>query len=122
MKNEIKKFRAWDGLNKKFTYWTMNDLCNYTDDSIEKPSALDEWEEYTGEMDGNNKEICEGDIIRFQWTGSGESKDLEDLYRVVEYYYCGFHPFVDGNPNNQDCEVVGNIHENAPLLSNVKYK
>lgn len=31
MRNQILKFRAWDIHNKKFTYWTMNDLCTYAE-------------------------------------------------------------------------------------------
>lgn len=122
MRNEIIKFRAWDGLNKKFTYWTMNDLCNFTDDSIEKPSALDIWLQYTGLKDKNGKEICEGDIIErkkirvtIRWdnkwgrfNGVYHNK-FKTVARINDVDFMNMKLVIEG-------EIIGNVYENPGLL------
>ena len=111
MRQEILKFRAWDGLNKTMSFWTMNDLCNHTDDSTEKPSPLEEWMQYTGLKDKNGKEIYEGDIL--------DNEGARQKYEVIFHNGCfcisqgglGYHIF-----NEKKVEVIGNIYENKDLL------
>jgi len=108
----IIKFRAWDGLNKKMSYWTMNDLCAWGEDK-EKPSALDDWMQFTGLLDKNGKEIYEGDIL-----------DIGNN-AVVEFFDGKFHPVYDGGKSeamedefkSYKCEIIGNIYENKDLLN-----
>lgn len=109
MTKEIMKFRAWDGLNKKFTYWTMNDLCTW-DEKSEKPSALDDWTPYTGLKDKNNKEIFEGDIVKFG-TLVGEIK-----YTRAEFYCRFVGGLIPSNGMAWHWEVIGNIYQNPELL------
>jgi len=130
------KFRAWDGLNKKFTYWTMNDLCTYAEKD-EKPSALDDWQQDTGLLDRNGKEIWEGDIVKFgtvgglgAYTPSWERKPgkVEYLnwsaqFKVIGENSGGWKFGYDiqeweEDTNKMDCEIIGNIYENPELLTN----
>ena len=112
---KVIKFRAWDGLNKTMSYWTINDLCNHTEDS-DTPSCFEEWMQYTGLRDKNDKEIYDGDICKMP------SNDY--LVQVVWYIsrwefftmqnelaesFSGFH---------DEYEVIGNIYENKDLLNN----
>ena len=71
--------------------------------------------EYTGLHDKNDKEIYEGDILRF---------DLSEM----GYIELGFIEFIDSGfwmkspngqihlPTQERREVIGNIHENPELL------
>lgn len=95
------KFRIWDGNNGYFDY----------PDTLELNRGL-EYEQYTGLKDKKGREIYEGDIV---WRPRGHSRE------VVEFDY-GFYPFDAyeleelGMPDADDCEVIGNIHENPELL------
>ena len=114
MRKEIMKFRAFDGFNKKFTYWTMNDLCTW-DSKDEKPSALEEWMQYTGLLDKNGKEIFEGDILHV-WEHNCDDKGVvrysEDRCAfIVGKYGCTVGEF-------ENIEIIGNIYENKNLLTN----
>ena len=84
-------------------------------------------EQFTGLHDKNGKEIYEGDILNV-----GENLVCEIVYvdKNVEDYgdeiHCAFHAKVyihnktiplDSYLKN-NCEIIGNIHENPELLEN----
>lgn len=126
---EIAEFRAWDGLNKKFTYWTMNDLCNHTDSSEEKPSALEDWMQYTGIKDKNGKKIYSGDILEDKavveyfeylgWEGGGSCHPGFFCKKWIEWMYDGLKGGDMSHMYRLDetVEVVGNVVENPELLN-----
>lgn len=138
IKNTITKFRAWDGLNKKMSYWTMNDLCTYSEKD-EKPNALDEWMQFTGIIDDKGKEVYEGDIVKVWDTQNKPDPDdeednkehykecLDDAYlctQVVEKseyggYFCeednGEYCPPLGSQDDVTVEVIGNIYQNPEL-------
>jgi len=107
-----KKFRAWDEFDKKMSFWTMNDLCNYCPDR-DKPSCLDEWMQYIGLSDKNGKEICESDILKLIRKG-------KTYIGVVKYFedFCSF--LLEGKGFRVDIfsgdEIIGNVHENPKLI------
>lgn len=123
MTNRIIKFRAYDGLNKKFTYWTMNDLCTW-DTKDEKPHALDEWEQYTGLKDKQGKEIYEGDILHwYMYKDNGYKDQLIDenlevrmsngAWRAGRNEKTFWHEIAN---MEKEIEIIGNIYENPDLL------
>jgi len=123
MTREILKFRAWDVLNKKMSFWTMNDLCNHTNDS-EKPSCLEEWMQFTGLKDKNGKEIYEGDILLQKSTHISREvfwNEKRGCFSVTDRVKPHKHKVAD---YCHGAEIIGNIYEglhsgeNPELLSN----
>ena len=108
------KFRAWDGFNKKMSFFTMNDLCIWEDSNPEKPSALDEWTQYTGLHDKNGKEIYEGDIIG-KWDKALWEVGFNEG-RFCFIYNDGRKAFSMSKSVLRNKEIIGNIYENPDLL------
>jgi uncharacterized phage protein (TIGR01671 family) len=84
--------------------------------------------QFTGQLDGNGKEIYERDILQ-----SFDHGQIKQLYVVVYLEGC-FWAVLDNKPkectaywlpfhrvNFESAEVIGNIHDNPDLLT-IKYK
>ena len=75
--------------------------------------------QFTGLKDKNGKEIWEGDKIRrtanMRDYAECDGVDIQDY----EVEYCGyyFHPFLECGTRMEEYEVIGNIYENADLLT-----
>ncbi|HEO6694322.1 TPA: hypothetical protein VBA85_000880 [Streptococcus agalactiae] len=74
----------------------------------------------TGMLDKNGVEIFDGDIVKLRYT---ISSDFE-LFKVNQFRGGSWH--IDNRRRgsdlwlrNEDCEVIGNIHENPELLESV---
>jgi hypothetical protein len=94
------KFRAWKIAEARWNDWWIADI--YVDENIEDEDLI--IEQFTGLLDKNGKEVYEGDIVR-QWDVNNCIDSLEyAFYRIAE---CTL---------DEDCEVIGNIHENPELL------
>lgn len=103
------KLRAWDNEQgawlddvEEFTLRALNDL------NIDI-------EQYTGLKDKNGKEIYEGDILRFPHWDSG----WDETAFAVKFEGGAFWPFGTGDwePDEENVEIIGNIHENPGLLT-----
>lgn len=122
------KFRIWDIDEKKFnvnekdrlgcgdTKKCMSERVDFENNSVE--INADEryiFSEYTGLKDKNNKEIYEGDIVKFLngifeviWCNEKAS------FMLKNKEYKEFLNFI--YENNNGMEIVGNIYENSELL------
>ena len=110
------KFRAWNGENMEYGGFVIHaggkiinnapELCRVKEDS---PVM-----QFTGLTDKNGKEIYEGDILKIcrHWDSSMMRP------QTVEFVDGKFYPFGTGDwePDMDEVEVVGNIHETPELL------
>ncbi len=119
MKREI-KFRAWDGKQMKNGF----NIFAYNGDIFSNSGYEKDWPlmQFTGLKDKTRnrkftegKEIYEGDI--FEWA---------DLIGVVEFkdgcfvFQCQGMGMTMRDHEPREYKVIGNIYENAELLSNSK--
>lgn len=129
--SRVIKFRAWHesdkgkGFIQGFNLYNFHSYFNKgLEPHIERYDS--KWllseitlEQFTGLNDKNSNPIYEGDIIKWAFVNTGEIEDDNKYYvEVVEWSDCGF--FLDGGAPltvaMDDCEVIGNIHQNSNLL------
>ena len=122
------KFRAWDKINNKM----ILDCGEYKHYAFGINYQKDiEFQQFTGLLDKNGKEICEGDIMK-----SKNNKNTRHLIGKVYFKFGKFRiEYGFMNPEKEDrkgtfmstdiadninglvdWEVIGNIYENKELL------
>lgn len=70
--------------------------------------------QYTGLKDKNNKEIYEGDVIKYTTWFKGYESTYSINYNIVFYDNGHFSPLY--NSDIIEIEVIGNIYENPEWL------
>ncbi len=117
MSDRIIKFRVWDIIAKRLYVWPIL-LDNYIGDGNVVLS------QFTGWLDDNNKEIYEGDILRWDCAATLEEPAEVAIY-VVQWSnenlrYELYDPF-NGERlemgNTKFDIIVGNIWENPNVIS-----
>lgn len=140
MSREI-KFRAWDSQEKRFFYITVGDnSIRYPEDytayyslpGVIRFTYAEGWQQYTGLRDRKGVEIYEGDIVEYLYSINrpNESTNFnhEDITGRGKIFWNQDHARWDVTDRNDidmedfcelaedECEVIGNIHENPNLL------
>lgn len=81
--------------------------------------------QYTGLKDKNGNMIFEGDIVKINgWWNAAGPAGYNENQTVVKFNdeFCGFNPMCDYDCDcgvyhpADECEVIGNIHDNPELL------
>ena len=133
MKREI-KFRAWSNRNKRMycdpitvLYCLAQQQAHDTNSTTPGAMSIDHaksfgmiWMQYTGLKDKNEKEIYEDDVVEFisygvtfkehvTWSDFWHETQMGDVHSGA-----GFE--ISNLSNSDECEIIGNIHENPELL------
>jgi len=116
------KFRAWDKKLKEMEDNPVSDIEGWTvNDQLEDLRDKKILMQYTGLKDKNDKEIYEGDLVRYQY-----DKNLNwEVYYNDGAFWLRSGDRIVGDANAiddaetaihwEECEVIGNIHENPEL-------
>lgn len=116
MENRIYKFRAWNKPTNQMIYWPSiqfmlnNENTTYHDRRNFEPEDND-FMQFTGLHDKNDKDIYEGDICRTFFNGNPFHFGEVKFYERKLQFCLGVAPLAD-----LELEVIGNIYENKDLL------
>jgi uncharacterized phage protein (TIGR01671 family) len=118
------KFRVWDIKNNRFCkVWCPGEV-DITCDLSSHFEGEYIFQQYTGLIDKNGKEIYEGDILQYSFDFEDKKRIGEVMWisRRDEYDISGWMAYDDGVDllpfGTSECrsEVIGNIFENKELL------
>ena len=121
------KFRVWNNSHNEFIRpdYGLIGFCYPLDGRIAALTSSNDItedcviEQYTGLKDKNGKEIYEGDIVEYDWyIRNGKSYRVKEkvVFDDMGARVCGYNRI----RNCSGVEVIGNIHENADLLEELK--
>lgn len=113
------KFRVWDCELKEMIYDAQDESGYESDgftDFLHRESRYKVMQ-FTGLLDKSGKEILEGDIVRCRGLFTIETVVVKDIRNIPVQIRSWPTAYGKGNG---DCEVLGNIYENAELLHQIK--
>ena len=115
------KFRAWDEKNKMWIIKSLEDLLQWSADGNYQNRDMEfvVWEQYTGLLDKNGKEIFEGDIVKIAGHTDNDVVIFKDGAFCIEGWTNTLAELMTDWSSNIDpttIEVIGNIRENPELL------
>jgi len=134
------KFRAWNKGRGRWDYFTLHNIATYLQTLQLHLLNGDDFCQYTGLKDDNEKEIYEGDILRvsakdavdieWNWVGVVKFGNPNGLYnwgfqlKPISLKEDEVNPeillWVETEVPGHTCEVIGNIYENPDLVANLK--
>ena len=120
-------FRAWDAEEKNFIYFDALDGILSECDETYLRRCVGRFEQFTGLHDKNDKEIYEGDILKeiaprgyiyrvFGVAGGFVINAFQDEITMLRFAEPIANMQTAGYIQEQ-CEIIGNIHENPELLN-----
>lgn len=121
------KFRAWDAEEKNFICFDALDGVLSKCDEAYRKRCVGKFEQFTGLNDKNGKEIYEGDILKeiaprgfifrvFGVAGGFVINAFQDEITMLRFAEPIANMQTAGYIQEQ-CEVIGNIHESPELLN-----
>ena len=116
MANRIIRFRVWDKFNG--CYWHSKEYKNLASFFELCQTAIDggntlEFQQFTGLLDKNGKEIYEGDVV--EWKDRFPFK-ISFEYGAFEADEIGQPEASIPRPRWDEVKIIGNIYENPDLL------
>jgi len=115
---ETIKFRIYDPVEKAMRYSGATPMM--LSSFFKSFAILDtvhkmKWQQFTGLLDKNEKEIYEGDVVkRIGDFGTEQYPNKQECIEVVEFNNACFNPICEEPIEN--FEIIGNIYENPELL------
>ncbi len=119
------KFRAWDKNKKKMvldpTIYGGVTMCEWDmvklNEGLQDPDFM--FMQYTGLKDKNDKEIYEGDVIKYRF----RTKDSNEEF-ISEVFWDEYMWITNEHSLNRvnDEEIIGNIYENPEFLNLLQRK
>jgi uncharacterized phage protein (TIGR01671 family) len=104
------KFRAWDNVDYMSSPFTLMDIVHARVQFTSDTKIM----QYTGLKDDSNKEIYEGDLIRFL---NGNILWVEWNDDTCQFQFSDGSPINDGETYSIYKLIIGNIYETPELLS-----
>ena len=122
----MKKFKAWDKVEKRWWYMTIDGFAITTQvssnasfaedgkmEGIPYPPEISEWLPYIGLEDSKGKPIYEGDVERMIGSEQYSEGELQEIAMDYDRDFAGWSV----QPQYAETgEVIGNIHQNPELL------